>query len=330
MSRIIYSNLLGDDYGFFRWDFKRKYKLTSNDTQVFAFLYRHCQTFKKGEHYWCGLSNENLAIGTDLPVRTLKQSLQTLRNKGLIFIENPRTGLRKIHLNDSLFMDQEAPSVQEIALTEQNKEKDREIENLKAELERVSAIAKRVKELEAAALPNAYVQRFIEAKYIKTADIPRAVAELNDLYQAFLMEFGISELEYHIDYMLKELASKQESNKPVKNMVSYLARAASERSKQLASKPKQERTPKVWKNPNGKEDWLDRMQRLNQEPDNCDPEEEARLQKELKETMDRIKAEDEAKEKAKKAKELEANTEFEPSKYLKDEDEQLSLFDFLK
>ena len=36
-----------------------------------------------------------------------------------------------------------------------------------------------------------------------------------------------------------------------------------------------------------KEDWLDRMERLNQETDE-DPEESARLQKELKEMMDRI------------------------------------------
>ena len=288
MSRIIYSNLLGDDYGFFRWDFKRKYNLTSNDTQVFAFLYRHCQTFKKGEHYWCGLSNENLAIGTDLPVRTLKQSLQTLKNKGLIVIENQGTGLRKIYLNDALFMDQDAPSVQEIALTEQNKEKEREIERLKSELERVSDIAKRVEELEAAAVPNAYVQRFIEAKYIKKADIPQAVAQLNDLYKAFMFEFGVSELEYHIDYILKELASKQ-----VKNIISYLAKAVGERAKQLASKPKQEKTPKISQNPNKKEDWLDRMQRMNQETDE-DPKEKARLQKELAEMMSRIGRESES------------------------------------
>ena len=35
-------------------------------------------------------------------------------------------------------------------------------------------------------------------------------------------------------------------------------------------------------------DWLDQMQRMNQEPDNCEPEKVARMQKELKEMMDRI------------------------------------------
>lgn len=300
MVRIKYSNFISDDYSLFDYELQREYNLSDAETQVFGFIRRHCFTFKKNNHYWCGLSDTNIAKRTNKSVRMLKRHLSILKEKGLIVIENQGTGLRKIYLNDALYMDQDAPSVQEIALTEQNKEKEREIERLKAELERVSAIAKRVEELEAAAVPNAYVQRFIEAKYIKKADIPQAVAQLNDLYKAFMMEFGVSELEYHIDYMLKELASKQ-----VKNVISYLAKAVGERSKQLASKLKQEKTPKISQNQNKKEDWLDRMQRMNQEPDE-DPEETARLQKELAEIMSQIGRE--------------------PKSESKD-DEQLSLFD---
>lgn len=282
MARIKYSNFISDDYVLYDYALQREYDLTDAETQVFGFIRRHCFTFKKNDHYWCGLSNENLAEATCKKTGALKRCLLTLKEKGLIVIENQGTGLRKIYLNDALYLEQDAPSVQEIALTEQNKEKDREIEHLKAELERVSAIAKRVEELEAAAVPNAYVQRFIEAKYIKKADIPQAVAQLNDLYKAFMMEFGVSELEYHIDYMLKELASKQ-----VKNVISYLAKAVGERSKQLVTKPKQEKTPKITRNPNKKEDWLDRMQRINQETDE-DPEETARLQEQLQKMMDEI------------------------------------------
>lgn len=300
MARIKYSKFLSDNFVLYDFDLQCEYDLTDAEVKVFGFFRRHCFTFKKNDNYWCGLSNENIAKATCTSLRTLKRCLQTLKEKGLIVIENPGTGFRKIYLNDALYLDQDAPSVQEVALKEQMKEKEREIERLKAELDRVSAIAKRVEELEAAAVPNAYVQRFIEAKYIKKADIPRAVGQLNDLYKGFMLEYGVSELEYHIDYILKELASKQ-----VKNVISYLAKAVGERSKQLASKPKQEKTPKITRNPNKKEDWLDRMQRMNQETDE-DPEETARIQKELAEIMSQIGREPESESK---------------------DDEQLSLFD---
>ena len=300
MGRIKYSNLISDDYVLFDYELQREYDLTDADVQVFGFLRRHCFTFKKNDHYWCGLSDANIAKMTNKSVSMLKRHLYKLKEKGLIVIENQGTGLRKIYLNDALYMDQDAPSVQEVALTEQNKEKDREIERLKAEIERLNVIAKRVEELEAAAVPNAYVQRFIDAKYIRKTDVTRAVAQLNELYKAFMFEFGVSELEYHIDYMLKELATKK-----VKNVISYLATAVGERSKQLALKPRQEKPPKINQNPNKKEDWLDRMQRMNQEPDE-DPEETARLQKELAEIMSQIGREPESESK---------------------DDEQLSLFD---
>lgn len=261
-----------------RFDLIDKYAISHIEALVFDYLYRHCFVFNsKKDNAWCGESDTRIAERCRLKLRTLQQCLSNLKQKKLILIENPGNGMRKIYVNKAIFTINSTPVITE------NDEKEREIERLKAELERVSAIAKRVEELEAAAFPNAYVQRFIEAKYIKKADIPRAVAELNDLYKNFMFEFGLSEMEFHFDYMIKELSSKK-----IKDVISYLAKAVGERSKQLASKPKQEKTPKISQNPNKKEDWLDRMQQMNQEPD-ADPEEKVKLQAELTALMNQIK-----------------------------------------
>lgn len=260
---------------------RKKFHLTWQQAGVYGFFFNHCQNIN--DDGWCGYSDEYIAKELELGVRTLQRELETLKSKNLITVKNSgkrtkRTGQsRMIYLNTEIFIEYDVlePTAQQTK--EQDTEKDRKIEQLEAELNRVSAIAKRVEELEAAALPNAHVQRFIEAKYIKKADIPRAVAELNDLYKAFMFEFGVSELEYHIDYMMKELEKKE-----VKNVVSYLSKAVSERSKYLATTLKQE---KITKNPN-KEDWLDRMNELNKVED--DAEETAKMREELAEMMAQI------------------------------------------
>ena len=225
------------------------FDLTSQQAHVHGYLWNHCMNLNNDG--WCGYSDERIAKDLKLGVRTLQRELEVLKNKNLISVENPgkrtkKTGQsRMIHLNTEYFIDDVAgeTDLEKIELKKENA-------RLRAELERVSAIAQQVEQTKL--YPSLYVQMLIDAKIIPQEEIAYACATLDDAYNAIKAEFNANKVLDHIKYITNQFKSK--SFKKPDNVVKYLQKAATNYYYRLVSDNKAEKKPIITQKPNNFDD----------------------------------------------------------------------------
>lgn len=205
-------------YPFF-FQLREEYDLTESETMLFGFLFNYCINLQDGGY--CGYSNENIASKSGIPERTVKRAIQTLKDKGLIVIQNPgrrikSPGLsRMIYINADLFIDE-----QQMDLFDQSEE----LANLKAEIKDLK------KQIADQKSNDTVIDYLVSYGLIRASDKARAVTELLPIYRDILKadNYSFTRLQRHLSYVKNHMAADT-----VGDRVSYLKRAAEQYKNRL-------------------------------------------------------------------------------------------------
>lgn len=191
---------------------REDFDLTESETMLFGYLFNYCVNLQDGGY--CGYSNENIATKSGIPERTVKRAIQTLKDKGLITIQNPgrrnkTPGLsRMIYLNAELFVDEK-----QMDLFDQSEE----LANLRGEIKDLK------KQIADEKNNDTVIDYLVSYGLIKSTDKARAVVELLPIYKAILKadNYSFTRLQRHLSYVKNHMTAET-----VGDRVSYLKRAA--------------------------------------------------------------------------------------------------------
>lgn len=188
------------------------YQLTYQQSAIYGYIFNHCMNIN--DDGYIGYSDEHMAEELGISYERFRKELYVLRDKNLIIIQNPgkrtkQTGAsRMIHINTSVFIDEEQLDLRDIEVSNLRKEND----DLKRRLEEYRQHAPVPK--------NLYTEHVISAGVIPEKDHDYMRQMLAVAYEGMAKDIGHAATMNHVSYVIMHM----KTTKP-DNPVAYLIEA---------------------------------------------------------------------------------------------------------